>query len=381
MAQQDDSKAQPMLIFIPDISGFSQFVHDTEIAHSQHIISELLEVLIDANELDLEVSEIEGDAILFYKSGETTYINELLSQVEKMYIQFHSHLKKYEHTRICHCGACSTAHNLKLKFVVNYGEVGFNHIKDHTKLFGKEVIVAHRLLKNSIDQKEYLLLTDEVIKQYKIQHKERDWSGFQSFHEDYDIGKVKYEYKTLDFLEEKIPEPTIETFTPVDPKNFVMNSRVMMNVPMDLLFNVISDYSIRHLWTVGLRDSDLLNGKITKTGSTHRCLINDDKNDPFFVAHNFQIKKNYVAFSETDKLKGITIVYSLERIGENRTQLIFNTFLKVSGLKRFLFKMFFKKKILADSNKSMLNLLEYCHKIMRKNRQAENQIILSSKSK
>lgn len=37
------------LIFIPDISGFTNFVTKTEIQHSNHIITELIELLIDAN--------------------------------------------------------------------------------------------------------------------------------------------------------------------------------------------------------------------------------------------------------------------------------------------------------------------------------------------
>ena len=52
------------LLFIPDISGFTRFVNETEIDHSRLIIQELLEILINANQIGLEVSEIEGDAIL-----------------------------------------------------------------------------------------------------------------------------------------------------------------------------------------------------------------------------------------------------------------------------------------------------------------------------
>ena len=55
------------LLFIPDISGFTRFVNETEIEHSRLIIQELLETLINTNEIGLEISEIEGDAILFYK--------------------------------------------------------------------------------------------------------------------------------------------------------------------------------------------------------------------------------------------------------------------------------------------------------------------------
>jgi hypothetical protein len=58
------------LLFIPDISGFTRLVNEIEIEHSRHIIQQLLEVIINANESGLEISEIEGDAILFYKFGE-----------------------------------------------------------------------------------------------------------------------------------------------------------------------------------------------------------------------------------------------------------------------------------------------------------------------
>jgi hypothetical protein len=47
---------QPSLLFIPDISGFTQFVHETEILHSGHIVAELLELLIDSDQLGMTVS-------------------------------------------------------------------------------------------------------------------------------------------------------------------------------------------------------------------------------------------------------------------------------------------------------------------------------------
>ena len=37
------------LFFLPDISGFTQFINTTEVTHAKHIISELLELLINEN--------------------------------------------------------------------------------------------------------------------------------------------------------------------------------------------------------------------------------------------------------------------------------------------------------------------------------------------
>ncbi len=87
------------LLFIPDISGFTKFVNETEIDHSRLIIQELLELIINANEVGLEVSEVEGDAILFYKFGESARLEELYKQVEKMFCAFHRNLIAYESRR------------------------------------------------------------------------------------------------------------------------------------------------------------------------------------------------------------------------------------------------------------------------------------------
>jgi len=150
------------LIFIPDISGFTQFVTSVDLIHSQHIIQELLEVILDANEMDLNVSEVEGDAILFYKLGESPDLDVTYKQVEKMFLSFHKHLKLYESRRTCHCNACMSIIHLSLKIITHYGEFTEYRIKNFFKLIGKGVIIAHQLLKNDIPQHEYWLITDTL---------------------------------------------------------------------------------------------------------------------------------------------------------------------------------------------------------------------------
>jgi hypothetical protein len=152
------------LIFIPDISGFTQFVNSVELKHSQHIIGELLETLLDANQMELSVSEVEGDAILFYKLGASPNLDVTYSQVERMFLSFHKHLQRYENQRTCQCKACVSAINLSLKVITHYGEFTEYKIKNFLKLIGKDIIVAHQLLKNDIPQHEYWLITDDLSK-------------------------------------------------------------------------------------------------------------------------------------------------------------------------------------------------------------------------
>jgi predicted nucleic-acid-binding protein len=147
------------LIFIPDISGFTQFVGSVDLKHSQHIIQELLETILDANQMGLDVSEVEGNAILFYKLGESPDLDITYKQVEKMFMSFHKHLALYESRRTCHCNACISAIHLSLKIITHYGEFTEYKIKDFPQLIGKDIIIAHQLLQNDIPQHEYWLIT------------------------------------------------------------------------------------------------------------------------------------------------------------------------------------------------------------------------------
>ena len=192
------------LLFIPDISGFTRFVTEMEIEHSRHIIQELLEVLIDSNQIGLEVSEVEGDAILFYKFGESPDLELLYKQVEKMFCAFHQHLHSYEFRRFCQCKACVSAIDLSLKVITHYGEFTGYNVKQFYKLIGKDVIVAHQLLKNDIDQHEYWLVTNKVVQDEKPRHL-TSWMKWDRSSKQTETGEIPFHYTQLGQLKEELP--------------------------------------------------------------------------------------------------------------------------------------------------------------------------------
>ena len=61
---------------------------------------------------------------------------------------------------LCRCVVCRNLERLKLKAVVHSGEALFHTIDGHAELSGVDVILAHRLLKNSVPSDEYILMTD-----------------------------------------------------------------------------------------------------------------------------------------------------------------------------------------------------------------------------
>ena len=122
-----------------------------------------MELIIDSDDLKLSVAEVEGDAVFFYKVEDVPKANDILEQIQKTYVRFHEQLKLYETRRICDCGACSTAANLSLKFIVHEADLSMITVKGKEKPFGEDVIRIHRLLKNSIAEKEYLLYTENML--------------------------------------------------------------------------------------------------------------------------------------------------------------------------------------------------------------------------
>lgn len=146
------------LIFIPDISGFTELVHTTDTMTGRQITYELLSAVIGANELDLRIAEVEGDAVLFYRYGKAPSYQSMMSQYEKMAKAFDT--KKIELEQ-----RFSISLDLSLKATAHYGPMTSYVLGHFEKLYGEVVVEAHRLLKNSISSGTYLLLTDALKEQ------------------------------------------------------------------------------------------------------------------------------------------------------------------------------------------------------------------------
>ncbi len=366
------------LIFIPDISGFTQFVNETEINHAKHIIEELLEVLIDSNEIGLQLSEVEGDALLFYRKGNAPTAAELLAQIQKMYVNFHGHLKKYELHRICSCGACCHANSLRLKFIAHFGEIAEKQVKDRQKLFGRDVITAHRLLKNKLDSDEYSLFSNNLVRACStwMRLDEVAWAEVTSTEEELDTGKVHYCFIELEPLSSHVPEPRVEDFTVSGATQKILESEQLVEAPLDLAFDLVSDLSIRHHFMVGLKGSDKLSDSLTRNGSSHRCVIKGTEKDPFLVSHDFSFEPNKVTFVETELRKGFVTIWTLSSVGKELTRVTLSTFVKPNPILGLIFNLFMKKGLQKNNDQTLINFNDLCKKLMKEGQVHERRIVL-----
>ena len=154
------------LLLIADIGGYTEYMrtHRMSLAHAEVNTGRLLEKVIDAAP-GLELIEIEGDAAFLYRRLDAEGPEELVAEVERlacaMHAAFHQE-REYVARNLCPCKGCKEAANLTLKFVAHVGDVATQTIRQRLKLVGIDVILVHRMLKNPVTVREYVLLSEEL---------------------------------------------------------------------------------------------------------------------------------------------------------------------------------------------------------------------------
>ena len=348
------------LLFIPDISGYTKFVQSTEVEHSQHVIAELLEVLLEANTQDLSLAEVEGDALFFYKEEEVPSQEKLLAQIETMFTAFYSHLKMLEKNRICPCNACATAPNLQLKIVAHCADLQFIEVKGTRKPFGAQVIEAHRLLKNSVDSDNYALISKDLANYIELP---MDYSSmvfsFKRGFDTYDEKEVAYIYTIIDQDKLNLTEfnkaKKIELSYP--PK---ISLQKEFSVSAEVLYEYITNYAYRHHWVKGVDSFEYNENEVTRAGSEHLCVINGKHLNIEVVTKDTEPEK--LIYGEmTPNLFPFDVFYNfytITAVSEQRSQLTGETYWETRSPLKKLLIAFLVKRALRKSFVKSLNDLE-----------------------
>jgi Protein of unknown function (DUF2652) len=156
------------LLVIADIRGYTPFMrlHRTSLAHAQDVVARLLEAMIDAAP-HLTLLEIEGDAAFLYawtaEDREGATVQAGVDQMVAMHRAFHACQQHIDVVNTCRCDGCRQAGQLRVKFVAHLGDVAVQRVKRSAKLVGLDVILVHRMLKNSVPISEYLLLSEAAF--------------------------------------------------------------------------------------------------------------------------------------------------------------------------------------------------------------------------
>jgi hypothetical protein len=153
-------------LVIVDISGYTAFINErqTSLLHAEQIITELMEAVIDRASHPLLVNKLEGDAALMYgevAAGDRDGARDVLAQVKAFFPAFAGCLGRQREMRAnCVCDACTGIEKLQLKAFVHVGELAVKRVRQFEELAGEEVILVHRLLKNQVPRRQYVLMTE-----------------------------------------------------------------------------------------------------------------------------------------------------------------------------------------------------------------------------
>jgi len=193
-------------------AGFEFFVRNRDaLRQRQIIITELVKAIIRQIELPLEVAKLEGDAVFLFcrkQAGSRPWPDTKKIIGDKLvafFRMFSEKINELSQSTTCTCNACTHIEKLRLKVVVHSGEALFHHVFNFVELAGVDVIIVHRLLKNSVAADQYLLLTEAARHDVEFSESIKLNSGRETYD---DIGTIN----TLVFLpdaEQTVVEPPV----------------------------------------------------------------------------------------------------------------------------------------------------------------------------
>ena len=116
-------------------------------------------------------------------------------------------MRRFLERRQCSCDACTKAPELTLKLIAHYGRYSRQRIGDTGQVHGMDVIVPHRLAKNSVPSHEYILATRELLDRLP----EAQRASFVPHTEDADgLGQISLGYRDLVSLRDGRPRSAVD---------------------------------------------------------------------------------------------------------------------------------------------------------------------------
>ena len=127
--------------------------------------------------------------------GWKSTLEEVSQKLDRFFEAFIARTGAVIESTPCPCAICRNSNQLGLKIIVHVGEAVFHEIAGRSQVSGPDVILAHRLLKNSIEGNEYLLLSDAAFEQMG----EHLAGPFDSHEESYEgFGRVPVRVRSLE---------------------------------------------------------------------------------------------------------------------------------------------------------------------------------------
>jgi uncharacterized protein YndB with AHSA1/START domain len=298
-------------LVLADISGYTAFVADTELEHSREILSELLETIVRCMSEHLTIGQIEGDAIFALGARLPP---DPAAWLEDCFFRFHRHLNRIKEVTTCPCKACANVGILTLKFVCHYGEYLPQEFMKKVTYVGNAVNAVHRLLKNKVPSREYVLVTESALERFPAGMRER----MTPHREEYDLGGI--DCRWIDLAPLRNDPRAREEVRTVDEATAELRTEAVANAPKDVVWRVLTDPALRQRW-MGVQRIDYKPGaRHTIVGGEYHCIHGAGNETVFRVNEAVEPDRLTVVFPMGPVTGWITT--QIEDAGAGRTKIV-----------------------------------------------------------
>ena len=239
-------KASKGILLIADITGYTMYLNDSELEHAHGVLTQLLGVLVEGTRPPLSVSNLQGDAVFSYGIDSGVVGGQTFVEiVEDIYVEFRRAIEQMVMNSTCGCNACANLGKLDLKFIVHHGEFLVQNIGGSQELVGSDVIIAHRLAKNTVTAttgvRAYALYTAAAVEALGIGALTEDWIPHR---ETYDAGEVEAWVSDISPVWE---EAKTHTATTIDESEYRGKTSVDITAPIEQVWDRLADPGFRRI--------------------------------------------------------------------------------------------------------------------------------------
>jgi hypothetical protein len=137
-------------LVLADLTGYTAYLSGGEIEHAPAIAGDLLETVVGRLDPPFRLAKLEGDAAFLFVEDGRADGSLLLDALEAAYLAFRRRLRSIDAATTCDCNSCRLAPRLDLKLFAHHGSYVHSRIAGRDELAGRDVILAHRLLKGTV---------------------------------------------------------------------------------------------------------------------------------------------------------------------------------------------------------------------------------------
>jgi hypothetical protein len=258
-------------LLIADISGYTGYLSAVEIDHAQDILADLTNTIVSALRPGFRLAKLEGDAAFTYAITDRIDGSLLLDTIERCYFGFRRRRRDVRQATSCECNACVRIPDLNLKFVVHHGTILRHRVAGREELLGSDVIVVHRLLKNTVVEataiEAYTLFSQACV---DVMDVDVAALGMRSSSETYDhIGTMPV---WVHDLERRWAEEESRTRVIVDERSAIKEISIPTLAPPQVTWEFVTAPGRRVLWQVGVTGIEVTAiGNRRGVGATNHC--------------------------------------------------------------------------------------------------------------